>query len=86
MSRAEKGAAQVHRSAQLEHAAAPKDEERRQSDSDAAQAHPTMTDPKLRKGHPSGGDWRDKPVNEERDTDIKHGRIESAARKKRGRS
>ena len=84
MSRAEKGAAQVHRSAEREHAGAATQEERRKSDSDAAAAHPTLTDTKLRKGHPPGGNQRDKPVDQERDKDIKHGGIEGAARKQRG--
>ena len=75
MSRAERGAEQVHRAAEREHAnGATREEERRKSDRDAAAAHPTLTDTRLRKGHPPGGDWRDKPVDQERDKDIKEGR------------
>lgn len=85
MSRAERGAAQVHRAAEREDAGgAARDEERRKSDRDAAAAHPTLTDPKLRKGHPPTDDWRDKPVDQERDKDIKEGGVEGAARKRRG--
>ncbi|HWD58304.1 MAG TPA: hypothetical protein VG308_08510 [Stellaceae bacterium] len=85
MSEAGKGARQVHRAAEREHAGAATREDRRQSDSEAAGAHPVLTDPKLRKGHPSGKDWRDKPVDEERDKDIKHGGIEGAAGRRGGR-
>jgi hypothetical protein len=86
MSQAEKGAAQVHRAAKREHDGAATQEDRLKSDSDSAAAHPTLTDPKLRRGHPAGSaDGRDKPVDEERDKDIKHGGgIEGAARKQRG--
>jgi len=86
MSQPEKGAAQVHRAAQREHAGAATREDRRKSDSEAAEAHPSLTDPKLRKGHPPGNDWRDKPVDEESNKDIKHGGIEGAAREERGRA
>ena len=84
MSQAEKGAAQVNRAAEREHAGAvAHDEDRRQSDSDAAAAHPTVTDPKLRKGHPPGNDWRDKPVNQELHKEIKEGWGSKAAARKR---
>ncbi|HEX3881081.1 MAG TPA: hypothetical protein VHW66_00340 [Stellaceae bacterium] len=84
MSQAGKGAEKVHRAAEREHAGAPTQDDRRKSDSEAASAHPSLTDPKLRKGHPRGDDWRDKPVDAERDKDIKEGGIEGAARKQRG--
>lgn len=84
MSRAEKGAAGVHRAAEREHAGtATSEEDRRKSDRDAAAAHPALTDTRLRKGHPPGNDRRDKPVDQERGKDIKHGGIEGAARKQR---
>lgn len=85
MSHAEKSAAQVRGAAEREHAApAPSEGSRRKSDRDAAAAHPELTDTKLRKGHPSGDNWRDKPVDQERDKDIKEGGVEGAARKRRG--
>jgi hypothetical protein len=86
MSQAEKGAAHIRRAAEREHAGAATPEDRRNSDSEAAAAHPALTDTRLRKGHPSGGDWRDKPVDEERDKDITQGGIEGAARKRHGTS
>jgi len=85
MSQPDKDAASVRRAAEREHAGTPAHHERRKSDSDAASAHPSLTDPKLRRGHPSD-DRRDKPVDEERDKDLKHGGIEGAARKKRGQA
>jgi hypothetical protein len=84
MSRVETGATQIRRSAEREHADSPMQADRRKSDSDAASAHPIATDPKLRRGHPSGDDRRDKPVASERDKDIKHGGTEGAARRARG--
>jgi hypothetical protein len=83
MSEAGKGAERVHRAAEREHVGAPTDDKRRKSDSDAAAAHPALTNPDLRKGHPSN-DRRDKPVDQERDKDLKEGGIEGAARKTRG--
>jgi hypothetical protein len=84
MSQPGKGAARVRRAAEREHAGTPTHEDRRKSDSDAATAHPDVTDPRLRKGHPPVDDWRDKPVDEERGKDLKEGGIEGAARKVRG--
>ena len=85
MPEAEKGAARVHRAAEREHAGASKQDDRRKGESDAAAAYPALTDPKLRKGHPSsGGDWRDKPVDQEHHKDIKEGGMEGARRKTRG--
>lgn len=43
---------------------------------EGAAAHPSVTNTRLRKGHPPGDDWRDKPVDQERDKDIEHGSIE----------
>lgn len=84
MAQAEKGAAVVHRAAEREHAGTPTHDDRRRSDTENAEAHPALTDTRLRKGHPPDKDWRDKPVDEERDKDIKQGGIEGAARKVRG--
>jgi hypothetical protein len=83
--RAEKAGARIRRAAEREHRGAPAPDDRRRSDSDAAKAHPDATDPRLRRGHPPGGDWRDHPVEEEGDKDIKEGGIEGAARRVRGR-
>lgn len=74
----------MHRAAQREHAGAATNERRRQSDSDAAEAHPLLTDPKLRKGRPPGNDWRNKPVDERHGKEIEHGGTESAAKGSRG--
>jgi hypothetical protein len=84
MSQAEKSAARVRRAAEREHAGSPTRDDRRKSDSDSASAHPSLTDPKLRKGHPPVGGWRDTPVDKERGKDIEKGGIEGAARKVRG--
>ena len=84
MSRAEQGADQVRHAAEREHKGT-SDEDRRKADRDAAAAHPAVTDRRLSKGHSSGDDsWRDKPVDTERDKDLKGGGIEGAARKQRG--
>ena len=86
MAEAEKGAARARRAAEHEHSGAATRDDKRRADTEAAKAHPTLTDTNLRKGHPPGNaDWRDKPVDEERDKDIKHGGIEGAARKEHGR-
>lgn len=87
MSQAEKGAEQIRRAAEREHRdAGTNDKDRGKSDHDSAAAHPTLTDTRLRKGHPPRDDdaWRDKPVDSERDKDLKEGGIEGAARKQRG--
>ena len=52
MSQAGKAAANVKRAAEREHARPPRDEEKRKSDSESAEAHPTLTDTRLRSGHP----------------------------------
>lgn len=82
MSRAEKGAAQIRRPAEREHGEpVSREENRRTSDQEGAAAHPSVTDTSFRKGHPLGAEWRDEPVDQERDKDIKHGGIEGTARK-----
>lgn len=86
MSQAGKAAANVKRAAEREHARPPRDEEKRKSDSESAEAHPTLTDTRLRSGHPQRDDRRDKPVDAERDKDLKEGGVEGAARKERGRA
>ena len=73
MSEPEKNAARVRRAAEHEHTGPGRLGDRRQSDTESAKAHPTLTDPKLRTGHPRGSDWRDKPMDSERDKDIKPG-------------
>lgn len=84
MSDAEKSARTVRRAAEREHAGPAGERERDQSDSDAAGAHPALTDTRLRKGHPPLDDWRDKPVDEEPDKDIRHGEESGRAAQRRG--
>lgn len=79
-------AARVRRAAEAEHTHGRGEGKRRESDTASAQAHPTMTDTRLRRGHPPGGDWRDNPVDEERGKDVKDDRGEGSARKRRGNS
>jgi hypothetical protein len=80
-----KSAAQIRHAAEREHGQPVSHEEnRRKSDQESAAAYPSVTDTRLRKGHPPGDDWRDEPVDQERDKDIKHGGIEGAVRKQRG--
>jgi hypothetical protein len=78
-------AERLQHSAEREHKAAPQPEERRKSDSESAGAHHVLTQPELRRGHPSNKGWRDKPVDAERDKDLKDGGIEGAAQRTRGR-
>jgi hypothetical protein len=79
MSKAERGAARVHRAAEHEQAG-----RRGHSDADSAKAHADVTEAKQGRP-PLNRDWRDKPVDQERDKDIKEGGIEGAARKERGK-
>jgi hypothetical protein len=75
----------LQRAAEREHTGSASEDERRKSDSEGAEAHHTLTRPELRRGHPSNAGRRDKPVDEERDKDLKDGGIEGAARRTRGR-
>jgi hypothetical protein len=52
MSQVEKTAAKVRRAAEREHTGRTTREQQQRNDSDSALAHPILTDPKLRKGHP----------------------------------
>lgn len=80
MSGADNDAARISRAADREHSGAETDNKRHKSGSEAVAAHPTMTDPKLRKGHPEDG-WRNKPVDEARAKDLKEGELEGATRR-----
>jgi hypothetical protein len=85
MSQEGEGAVRVRRAAEREHAGTVTREDRQKADRDAAAAHPQLTDTTVRKGHPQSNRWRDRPVDSERDKDIKEGGIEGAAREQHGR-
>lgn len=86
MSRVERAAARVRRSAEREHSGDGTHRDRRRSDSDAAAAHPVLTETKLRKGHPQTDDGPDEPVGHARDGNVASGGIEGEARRRRGRA
>ncbi|HWB50595.1 MAG TPA: hypothetical protein VG651_15910 [Stellaceae bacterium] len=79
MSQAERGARHVRRAAEHEHKG-----KRGESDAESAAAHVDVTEAKQGRP-PLNRDWRDKPVDQERDKDIKQGGIEGAERGRRGR-
>ncbi|HTQ34002.1 MAG TPA: hypothetical protein VMI30_07525 [Stellaceae bacterium] len=88
MTQAERGSRHVHRAAEQERAG-----RHGESDTESATAHVDVTESKQgraplnREMHdkPPPDTWRDKPVDEERDKDIKEGGgIEGAARRERG--
>jgi hypothetical protein len=79
--RGEEAATKVRHSAEREHAGRDGDNPRGKSDAASAQAQPAITEEKQGRP-PLNRDWRDKPVDQERDKDIKEGGIEGAARRR----
>jgi hypothetical protein len=79
MAQAERGARRVHRAAEHEQRG-----KRGESDTESAEAHVDVTEAKQGRP-PLNRDWRDKPVDEERDKDIKEGGTEGAERRERSR-
>lgn len=81
MADTEKAAQRIHRAAEREHAGDPGRGQRGRSDSDSADAHVDVTE--AEQGRPPlNRDWRDKPVDQERDKDIKKGGLDGAGRRK----
>ncbi|MBV9552431.1 MAG: hypothetical protein JO032_06515 [Alphaproteobacteria bacterium] len=80
--RGEQAATQLRHAAEREHGGRDGADPRGKSDADAAKAHSAVTEDKQGRP-PLSRDWRDKPVDQERDKDLKQGGIEGAARTER---
>lgn len=76
MSEAERGARRVH------HAAEHEARRKRGEATPSGKVHVDLTEAKQGRP-PLNRDWRDKPVDEEHDKDIKEGGSEGAARRER---